>query len=300
MAAPVSWSLLLPAMVGVGVALVSGRLQRRLAPSHAAATFAFLAATGAVAVVAFVSVVTAIFLSGLPLVSALLPWCEAVAGHHQLPAWIGVGASAAAVAMGASARRTQQRGRRHRDLVPEGDTFLVLGIDEPTAFAVPGDPGCIVVSSGMLRALDGDERRVLFAHERAHLDHRHHRYLWVAGMAAAVVPALQPLQARVRFAAERWADEEAVKVVGDRQLVARAICRAALAQHAYPAFPMALAGVGVPARVDALLSEAPLRSPLRRVGLIAATASALLAASAASSVQIHHLVTLASHLCPGI
>ncbi len=300
MAAPVSWSLLLPAMVGVGVALVSGLLQRRLPPSHAVVMFAFLAAAGAVAVVSFVSVLAVIFLAGLPLVSRLLPWGEAVAGHHELPGGVGVGASAAAVAMGASVWRTLQSGHRQRALVPDGDTLLVLATDEPTAFAVPGDPGCIVVSSGMLRALDGDERRVLFAHERAHLDHRHHRYLWVTGMAAAVVPALQPLQARVRFAAERWADEEAVKVVGDRQLVARAICRAALAQHEYPAFPMALAGVGVPARVDALLSEAPLRSPLRRVGLSAATTSALLAAFAASSVQIHHLMTFAAQLCPGI
>ncbi len=295
-----SWSLLLPAIIGVAMALVSGRLQRRLPPSHAAAAFTFLAAAGAVAVVAFVSVMAVIFLSGMPLVARLLPWCEAIGRQHELPAWIGLSASAAVAAMAASAARTLRRGHRHRDLVPDGDSIVVLATDEPTAFAVPGDPGCIVVSSGMLRALDGDERRVLFAHERAHLDHRHHRYLWVTGMAAAVVPALQPLQARVRFAAERWADEDAVEIVGDRQLVARAICRAALAQHAYPAGTMALAGVGVPARVDALLSDAPLRSPLRRAGLVATTASVLLAAFAASSVQIHHLATFARHLCPGI
>ena len=36
------------------------------------------------------------------------------------------------------------------------------------AYAVPGWPGRIVVTAGMLDALNPDERRVLLAHERAH------------------------------------------------------------------------------------------------------------------------------------
>ncbi|MEU0836662.1 M48 family metalloprotease [Streptomyces sp. NPDC005969] len=42
----------------------------------------------------------------------------------------------------------------------------------PTAFAVLDMPGRVVVSSGMLRLLDGPERQALLAHERAHLDTR--------------------------------------------------------------------------------------------------------------------------------
>jgi beta-lactamase regulating signal transducer with metallopeptidase domain len=177
--------------------------------------------------------------------------------------------------------------------------FVVLPTDAPAAFAVPGDPGCVVVSAGMLRALDVDERRVLLAHEQAHLDRGHHRYLWVADMATAAVPLLRPLRSRVRFATERWADEEAVSAVDDRRLVARTLCRAALAQDAYLGPAMALAEFGVPARVEALLAESPTRTVLDRIGLMGTTAMTVLAGALASSVQLHHLVALATHLCPG-
>jgi Zn-dependent protease with chaperone function len=291
--------LVIPAVVGFVVVVLSGPLQRRLRPSHAATTYAFLAAAAALTVSAIIAVLAVIFVAGLPFVARLVPWCRAVAHGHGVPSWVGVGMSVAAAAMVASLVRSIRRERRHRGLVADGEAFLVLPIDQPTAFAVPGDPGCVVVSSGMLRALDPDERRVLLAHEQAHLRHRHHRYLRVAGLSAALVPALRPLLARVRFAAERWADEDAVVAVGDRRLVARAICQAALAQDAYPTMPMAMAGLGVPARVDALLDDVTERSRLHRVGLAAATSAALLAAFASSSVQLHHLATLAFHLCPG-
>jgi Zn-dependent protease with chaperone function len=295
----VTATLVVPAVLGIIVILVSGRLQRRLRPSHAATTYSLLAAAAALTVSAIVMVVAVIFVAGLPFVAKLVPWCRAVAEGHVVPVWMGIGTSVAAAAMVASLVRAIRREGQQRGLVSGGEAFLVLPIDQPTAFAVPGDPGCVVVSSGMLRALDPDERRVLLAHERAHLHHRHHRYLRVAGISAALVPALKPLSARVRFAAERWADEEAVVAVGDRRLVARAICQAALAQDAYPAMPLAMAGLGVPARVDALLSEVSACSRAQRAGLAATTAAALLAAFAASSVQLHHLATLAFHLCPG-
>ena len=75
----------------------------------------------------------------------------------------------------------------------------------------------------MLRALDSRERRVLIAHERSHLRRGHHRYIRLTELAVAAVPVLAPLKARVRFAVERWADEDAAVEVGDRRSVARAI-----------------------------------------------------------------------------
>ena len=53
------------------------------------------------------------------------------------------------------------------------------------AFAVPGDPGCVVVSRGLLDRLEPRERKVVFAHERAHLRLGHHRYLHASEVAAA-------------------------------------------------------------------------------------------------------------------
>jgi Zn-dependent protease with chaperone function len=41
-------------------------------------------------------------------------------------------------------------------------------------------PGRIVVTTGMLGALDPDEREALFAHERARLRGRHHLVLGAA------------------------------------------------------------------------------------------------------------------------
>ncbi|MFJ2651595.1 M56 family metallopeptidase [Streptomyces sp. NPDC087420] len=99
----------------------------------------------------------------------------------------------------------------------------------PVAFALPGAPGRVVVSSTMLRALTADERRALLAHERAHLRHRHHVFLLVTQLTAAVNPLMRPVADGGGFALERRADEDAGTVVGDPPLVARAVARAALA-----------------------------------------------------------------------
>ncbi|WP_425589340.1 M48 family metalloprotease [Streptomyces siamensis] len=53
----------------------------------------------------------------------------------------------------------------------------MLGDDRPDAFALPGGlrgAGRIVVTAGMLRALDGQEREALLGHERAHPTARHY------------------------------------------------------------------------------------------------------------------------------
>jgi Zn-dependent protease with chaperone function len=95
----------------------------------------------------------------------------------------------------------------------------ILDTAEPIAYAAPGDPGCVVVSKGLLDVLAPRERQVVLAHERAHLHHNHHRYLLAAELAVAVVPVLRPLVVQIRFATERSADESAVAALGgDREL----------------------------------------------------------------------------------
>ncbi|RKN10936.1 M56 family metallopeptidase [Streptomyces radicis] len=140
---------------------------------------------------------------------------------------------------------------------------VVLSDPRPYAYALPGRRGAgrgrIVASTAMLDCLTGPERRVLFAHERAHLAGRHHRYLLLARLAARAQPLLRPLRTAVAHCAERWADEDAADVVGDRRLVARAVGRAALVSLDAPSPPLpALAAPGpVPRRVAALLDEGP-------------------------------------------
>ncbi|GAA3851272.1 M48 family metalloprotease [Streptomyces coacervatus] len=131
--------------------------------------------------------------------------------------------------------------------------------DRPDAYALPGRPGRIVVTTGMLRALSAGEREVLFAHERAHLASRHHVFLAAAELAVALHPALRGLRAPLSYALERWADESAAQATGDRALTARAVGRAALAARATgpsarPRLSLTATAGPVPRRVTALLT----------------------------------------------
>lgn len=182
--------------------------------------------------------------------------------------------------------------------------LLVLTERRPLAYALPGRPGRIVVSTGMLSGLAPAERRALLAHERAHLTNAHHLFVAAVDVLAAVNPLLRPLTSVVRYTTERWADESAADVVGDRHIVARAVGKAALAGRAEPIdSPVALAATTgpVPRRVGALLSARPeRRGALACVtALCAVVACGLVATSLLSSVEamadLHHAAELAQY-----
>jgi len=148
----------------------------------------------------------------------------------------------------------------------------------------------------MLNCLDGDERRALFAHEQSHLRNRHHRYLWLAEVAAAV-PPLRPLRTHIRFAVERWADEDAADQVGNRRIVACALARAALAaSEPLPVAALAGAASGVPARVEALLADAHPYSNRASAAIVLAALTGIVGGGAAL-VELQRLLSLGAHLC---
>jgi hypothetical protein len=118
--------------------------------------------------------------------------------------------------------------------LPGTGQVVVLDDDAADAYTVPGWPGRIVVTSGMMRALSPGEREVLLAHERAHAAGRHYLFAAAAWLAAAVNPLLMPMIGAIGYTLERWSDEQAARAVGDRGLAARAIARAALATTAAP------------------------------------------------------------------
>ena len=151
-----------------------------------------------------------------------------------------------------------------------------------------------MLSSGLIELLDDDEQAVVLAHEQAHARHRHDRYLLVAQLAAAAVPALRPLTSRVQFSIERWADEAAAAECGDRDFVARTLGKVAL-YDASPAGMLSFAGLGVSARVGALLAEpAPAPRNATMLGLwLAIGFTGVLAL-----FQLHHLLSLVTALCP--
>jgi hypothetical protein len=191
-----------------------------------------------------------------------------------------------------------------RDLAGPDDKLIVIDDDHPIAHALPGRPGRIVVSTGILAGLEPIERRALLAHERAHLDRAHHLFVAVVDVFAAANPLLHPLRKLVRYTTERWADEVAAREVGSRSTVAKAVGKAALAtKGARPRVPLALAAAAgeVPRRVAALLTAPPARG-LRQIlssptGLLALAAIALTLTSAACAVEaagdLHQMLALA-------
>ena len=242
-------------------------------------------------------------------VAAGLPtgWTSRIAGVVLGAALLGAGTFAV------RRLRALAEARRHAQALPGEGELVVTGDPAADAYAVPGRPGRIVVSTGMLGVLDEPGRAALLAHERAHLTGRHHWYTGAARLAAAANPLVRPLANAVEYAVERWADEEAAAAVGDRLLVARAIASAALAAKATrprrdvlaslgavlsgpaaqvrrrvlrrPVDPLRAAGP-VPRRVAALLAPAP--GPglaTAAVSLVFLGVAALCAMSAADSLQ---------------
>ncbi|MER6910569.1 M56 family metallopeptidase [Streptomyces sp. NPDC000594] len=276
----------------------------RLAEQHPqprAATWLLTVAAGVLAVcstlcLALLMVVGTAQLPGNPLpdgwsdpeVRAAVPYDE-VAGPAAIPLLLAV------VVAGCRGWWHHHRVRRRAWRALAGlpvSPVAVLPDGVPYAYALPGGArGRVVVSTGMLNALTGPERRALFAHERAHLARRHHRFLLVALLAARANPFLLPLRTAVAYTVERWADEEAAGRIGSRAVMARAVGRAALVSRGTPSPTLAgLAAPGpVPRRVAALLGPAPAArgwpSVRTAVGLAAWTAAAGATVSALSSAN---------------
>lgn len=195
---------------------------------------------------------------------------------------------------------------RHARSLPGVSQVVVTEDTAADAYTVPGRPCRIVITSGMLRALSGQERAVLLAHERAHASGSHYLFTSVARLAAAANPLLRPVAAQVGYTVERWADERAAAESGDRPLAARAVARAALAASAAPPGrvdpllmlaiapgQVGLRGAGpVPRRVAALLAPPPRTSVLLYGAVIGVVAVSALSAFDAA-VSLHQLIELA-------
>jgi beta-lactamase regulating signal transducer with metallopeptidase domain len=162
-------------------------------------------------------------------------------------------------------------GRRQVLVVPDA------GIE---AFTTAGRHGRIVVTSGLLDALSGPERRALFAHERSHLRHRHLWWTLAADLAATANPMLRAPGRAMVHAVERWADEDAAAQVGDRLLVARTLAHAALLRtHGNLVADATLHAVAssVPERVRAMLAPQPRRDLLAAAALTLMIVAAIVA-----------------------
>lgn len=283
------------------------RLGRRL---HPAVATRLLVIGGVVVAVSTLSVAVLVALTGVgqvPVVAALGEWsASALRAHDPFPmasavvcaAIIPLIAMAAVVFLVRRSRALLVAYRTCRHL-PSTGSLVIVEHDRPEAFATPQPAGRIVMSTGMLRALSADERRVVLAHETAHLAHQHSWWRLAVDLAATINPLLRPTARAVAESIERWADEDAAREVADRRLAARAVARTALLASSPTAVPpstptptptptagdakrtaadgratvtrrgevkrgdvrLAATGGDVPARVRALLAPPPPRRP---------------------------------------
>ncbi|MEU9446190.1 M56 family metallopeptidase [Streptomyces sp. NPDC048304] len=261
-------SVYLLLLASAALAVLGARLAGHLAPAAVVRT---LTGLSVIATAAMAWGLTALTVGGLGRTDAFQDRAHsnpvALASDDPVPVVLGV-LAAGLLAGGLLRTFTVVRRRRAalralaplRKLPAAGD-LVVVEAARPDAYALPGRPERIVVTTAMLRALPGGEHAVLLAHERAHLLHRHHLYAAVAEATAACNPLLRPVRDHIAFHIERWADEEAAHMTGSRPLTARSLARAALAvADAAPCGPQAaLAYLAhkVTARVGALRAERP-------------------------------------------
>lgn len=294
----------LPFALSLVLAGLSRLACRRTSPRPAAWSVAVAMAVLAVSTVGAVALLAWPLAARLPLVAHLGGWRPGAVNHGvPVPEWV---SALAALALAAVAvlvvRQVRSVGnglveirRMHADLEPTGAAAVAVVHDRrPSAHALPRTfthQGVVVVSTGLLDALDGEERTAVLAHEHAHLAHAHRLFLIVGGLAAAMNPLVWLGRGDLAFALERWADEDAAACTS-RMVTARALAKAALAKLAMVperiasgsarcangVMVMELGRLGVPQRVAALLHPDAHR---RRTGLAWLVAGVALIAVAA-------------------
>ncbi len=156
----------------------------------------------------------------------------------------------------------RHRARRRRDHLaalrvaarrdPGSPSTLWLDHDEPLAFSLAGTPGVVVATEGLNRRLTDEQVDAVLAHERAHLDGKHH-LLVAAGDALSTVLPFLPLFRRtpgvVRELVEVAADAAAVRACGV-EAVRAALLR--VSGHGAPGSALAMGRDSVEVRLTLL------------------------------------------------
>jgi Zn-dependent protease with chaperone function len=303
------WLMLSPLIASILLGGGASTLRRSLPPRLAATVLTALALITALATGLVLCVAAALAYTQLASVARQGRWsAAAIADWQRVPSVVGIAAgvlaggllTAAALHLLRVGRRLRRTSQASRLLGREVAGLVVVDDDRSGAFAIPGRRGRTVVTRGLLRRLDGPERRALLAHEAAHLRHRHVLHVQITELAAVADPLLRPVARAVRLAVESWADDEAVRVVGDREIVARTLAKAAFARSgvATPAGALAASNVSdLAVRVDALLDGDRRRRPVfaAAFAMIVAVAAAcsLIVASGAHEAFEHAELTAA-------
>lgn len=299
-------AIYLPLLAAAALGLSARWLAHRLPPSTATRLVAVVAAVTSAACSFSLGVMGFLLIAHIPAAAALGHWSiTTLQADSQVPLVAAVGGAASTIVVSALLVRVIWRHGRAalnaRDhcarIGGEPGRLVVLDSDRADAYALSAGRGRIVVTRPLLQGLDPVERRALLAHERAHLDHHHHRYRLVVALAAALCPLLRPACSAVEYATERWADEIAAAHVTDRTQVATTLARTSLLVSAEPAArpSVALRAATGPVvrRVQALLVPAPRQRPVLVLAVLMLAAFAVIAALDVRN-DTEHLLELAN------
>lgn len=218
----------------------------------------------AIALAGGLSMIGAMLVYGLePIGDNLLAGLEALAGMvlHNAPTtalgfWHIFALSAAALLTAhlvftllLTYYKIQRQRRRHRELLAllaspsaEGARTMVINVDSPVAYCLPGGARSVtVLSDGLMAALEPAELRAVLNHENAHLDQRHHLLLWAFAawrQALPWLPTTRLAQEAVSSLIEMLADDVALRTESRATLI-KAIAIVASGSPALPAARMA-------------------------------------------------------------
>jgi len=279
----------------------------RIVPATRANVLLLLAGLPVLAAILFTALV---FLPGELGTRGFVDHCTEHPGHvhlclvHHPPLDQGlVGWAAALLALVALVAAAVRQGRRllrsaravqslrHLADRPADDALWnVIEADAPLSATAGLLRPAVYLSSGFLRAVDADVLEVVRAHERAHVRRLDPlRQVVAAVLALAHLPRTRcALLNDLALAVEQASDEEAARLVGDRERVARAVLAVERVLAANPPASDLIAasfgGSHVKVRVESLLSEAQWKTPRGFKAWL--TVSAVVLVLAASS--LHH------------
>jgi hypothetical protein len=286
----------------IGFGLTTPRIAAGLTPWTATRLISIVGFATTLASGFVLSVVCFDVLTQLPPVAAAEAWSTtSLSINGSIPTAAGVLASP--LVLSAAARASLRAARVTRDLwaalrttralSPVGGALVVVADDHPDAYAVPGLwGGRVVVTSAMMSALDPEETRALIAHEDSHLRHHHHLYIALADLAAAANPLIFNVPRVVRLTVERWADEDAATVTGDRRVTARSVARAGLATLRGPRPVLATrlgAALGISDSPVSHRARALLAPPPRTRPALLAVVLAVVMVTSFGTVRLAHL-----------
>jgi Zn-dependent protease with chaperone function len=257
--------------IGVAFAALFGLaapvLARRVSPPIATWLLSLGATVAAVSGAAALALLAMTLIGQNPTVASAGHWSIAALRHDDPVRWPVAIAALAVLAVSVVRcvwtvwRRVaahRAAGRVNRAVADTGTDLVVLSAPNLDAYAMPGRPGRVYVTRGLLTLLTREESEVVLAHERSHLRHHHHWHRSVVLVASALNPLLASLPSTQRWLTERWADEDAARRT-DRALVASALQRAAASgrRPIRPGAALAVGSDGVDARVAAMAADPP-------------------------------------------